>query len=70
MRNQRDIKLATTERQRKYLASEPNYHIKKCLAENLSAKEMKKPPQIIVYLWLSIQELSKKLMYEFCVAVM
>ena len=70
MRNQRDIKLATTERRRKYLVSEPNYHIKKCFAENLSAKEMKKIIIIIVYLWLSIQELSKILMYEFCVAVM
>ena len=70
MRKQKDIKLATTERRRKHLVSEPNYHIKKCFAENLSAKEMKKPPKIIVYLWLSIQELSKILMYEFCVAVM
>ena len=38
----RDIKLATTERRRNYLVSEPNYQITKCFTENLSAIEMKK----------------------------
>ena len=35
-------KLDTTERRRKYLVSEPNYHTTKILTENLLAIEMKK----------------------------
>ena len=38
----RDIKLATTERRRDYLVSEPNYHTAKFFKENLLAMEMKK----------------------------
>ena len=62
VRKHRDIKLVTTERRRNYLVSEPNYHTKKFLTENLLAIEMKiheiflnKP----VHLGLSILELSK-----------
>ena len=40
VRKYRDIKLATTERRRNYLVSEPNYHIKKLFTENLFAAEM------------------------------
>ena len=38
----RDIKLLTTERRRKYLVSEPNYHTTNFFTENLLAIEMKK----------------------------
>ena len=38
----RHIKLVTTERRRKYLISEPNYHIAKFFTENLLAIEIKK----------------------------
>ena len=37
-----EIKLAITEKRRKYLVLEPNYHTKKCFLEILLAKEMKK----------------------------
>ena len=40
VRKYRDIKLATTERRRNYLVSEPNYHITKLFTENLFAAEM------------------------------
>ena len=37
-----EIKLAITEKRRKYLVLEPNYHTKKNFLEILLAKEMKK----------------------------
>ena len=42
VRKDRNIKLATTERRRNYLVSEPNYHTTKFFTENLLATEMKK----------------------------
>ena len=42
VRKHRNIKLATTERRKNYLVSEPNYHTTKFLTENLLAIEMKK----------------------------
>ena len=42
VRKHRDIKLATTERRRNYLVSEPNYHTTKFFTEHLLAIEMKK----------------------------
>ena len=42
VRKQRDIKLATTDKRRNQLASEPNYHMTKSFPENLMAIEMKK----------------------------
>ena len=69
VKKHRNIKLATRERRKNYLVSEPNYHTTKFFTENLIAIEMKKNPQIFmnkpVYLGLSILELSKILMYEF-----
>ena len=68
VRKHRDIKLVTTERRTTYLESEPNYHTTKLFAEHLLAIEMKKTKMLInkpVHLGLSIQELSKILMYEF-----
>ena len=67
-RKHRDIKLVATERRRNCLVSEPNYHTRKFLTENLLATEMKKAEMLMnktVYLGLSILELSKILMYEF-----
>ena len=42
LRKHRDIKLATTERKRNYLVSEPNFHATKVFTENLLAIEIKK----------------------------
>ena len=42
VRKNRDIKLATTERRRNYLVSEPNNHTAKFFTGNLLATEMKK----------------------------
>ena len=42
VRKQRNIKLATTDKRRTKLVSEPNYHTAKRFSENLLATEMKK----------------------------
>ena len=42
VRRHRNIKLVTTERRRKNLVSEPNYHTTKCFTKNLLAIEIKK----------------------------
>ena len=42
VREHRDIILASTERRRKYLVSEPNDHTTKLITENSLAVEMKK----------------------------
>ena len=68
MRGHRDIKLATTERLRDYLMSEPNYHTAKFFPENLLAIERKKTEILMnksLYLGLSILELNKILTYKF-----
>ena len=68
MRNYREIKLATTQRRKNYLVSEPNYHTIKFFTENLSAIEMRKMQIIMhkaVYLESSILNLSKTITYEF-----
>ena len=67
VRKHRYINLATTERRKNYLVSEPNYQTAKLFSGNLLAIEMKKKKQkqkqIIMnkpfYLRLSILELSK-----------
>ena len=64
----RNIKLATTERRRYYLVSEPNYHTSKFFMENLLAIEIRKIQILMnkpVHLDLSILDLSKTAMYEF-----
>ena len=69
VRKHRDIKLVTTDKRRNQLVSEPNYHITKWFSENLLATEMKKTKIKMnkpVYLGLSILEISKTLVYEFC----
>ena len=68
VRNHRDIKLITTDKRRKRLVSEPNYHSHKKFSEYLMAIEMKKTRVKIakpLYLGMSILDISKKLMYEF-----
>ena len=66
--NYRAIKLVTTERRRKRLISEPNYHAQKKFSEHLMAIEMKKIKVKLtksIYLGLSILDISKTFMYEF-----
>ena len=42
VRNYRDIKLVTTDKRRRRLVSEPNYHTHKIFSEHLMAIETKK----------------------------
>ena len=68
VRKHRDIKVVTTERRRKYLVSELNYHTTRFSVKYLLVIEMKKTEILMnrpVCLVLSILELSKILMYEF-----
>ena len=68
-RKNRDINLVTTRRRRNYLVSEPNYHTTKFCIKYLLAIEIKKTEILMnkpVYVGLSIRELSKILMHEFC----
>ena len=68
VRKHRDIKLVTTDEKRNKLVSEPNYHTTKHFSENVSVIDMKKTKVImnkLVYLGMSILDISKTLMYEF-----
>ena len=68
IRKHRDIKLVTTDRKRSKLVSEPNYHTINLISEDLSIIEMKKTKvkmSKLIYLGLSILEISKILMYKF-----
>ena len=68
MRNNRNIKLAATERRRSCLKSQLNHHTTKFFTENVLAIEMRKTQILMnkpVYLGLSILDLSKSLMFEF-----
>ena len=68
VRNHRDIKLITTDKRRKRLVSEPNYHSHKKFSDHLMAIEMKKTRVKMtkpLYLGMSILDISKILMYEF-----
>ena len=69
VRKHRDIKLATTNKKRRnYLVPDPNYHTTKFFTENILAIETKTTEILmnkLVYLGLSILELSKILIYEF-----
>ena len=56
MRKHRDIKLATTERRRNHLVSEPNYHTTTNFTEHLLVTETKKSQILMnkhVYIALS-----------------
>ena len=68
VRKHRDIKLVKTDYMRNKLVSEPNYHTMKLISEILSIVEMKKVKvkmKKLIYLGLSISEISKIIMYEF-----
>ena len=68
VRKHRDITFETTDKRRIQLASEPYYHTTKWFSEDLLAIKMKKikvKMNKIVYLDLSILEISKTLMYKF-----
>ena len=70
VRKHRNIKVIATESRRNYLVSDPNYHTTTSFTENLLAIEMEKTQILMnnpVYLGLSILDLSKTVMYEFCV---
>ena len=62
MKKHRDIKLATTEKRRNYLVSEPNCHSARFFTKNLLTIEMRKTQTFInepVYLGLSLLELNE-----------
>ena len=68
VRNHRDTKIVTTNKQRNKLVSEPNYHAAKHISENLLIIEMKETEVKMNkprYLSLSILDISKTNMYEF-----
>ena len=69
VRNYRDIKLVTIDKQRKKLVSGPNYHTQKKISEHLMVTEMKKKTKVKmnkpIYIGMSILGISKTLIYEF-----
>ena len=68
IRNHRDIKLVTSDKRRKRLVSEPNYHSHKKFSVHLMAIEMKTTRVKMIkplYLGMSILDISKTLMCEF-----
>ena len=68
LRKHREIKLVTSNRKIKLLASEPNYHSCKCFSEHLMAIEMKKTKIKMnkpVYVGQAVLDISKTLTYEF-----
>ena len=65
VRDYRYMKL-TTNKRRKRLVSEPNYHTHKTFSEHLMATEMKKTKvKMTKPIYLGILDISKMLMYEF-----
>ena len=71
VRKHRDIKLATVDEKRNKLVSEPDYHTTKRFSEDLLAIEMKKKTKTkvkmnkLIYLGMSILDISKTIMYKF-----
>ena len=68
IRNHRDINLVTSGKQRSILASEPNYHLSKCISKDLMIMEMRNVEvkmNMPMYLGQAILDISKTLMYEF-----
>ena len=67
IRKHRDIKIVTTDKKRNKLVSEPNYHTRNYISEDLSIIEMNKTKVKMnkpMYLGLSILDISEILMYE------
>ena len=68
VRNRRDIKLVTSNKQRNKFSSEHNYHSTKYISKVLLVMEMKKTEAKInkpMYLGEAVLDISKTLMYEF-----
>ena len=68
VRKYREIKLETIDKRRNQLVSEPNYHTTKYFSEDLLPIEIKKikiKMNKLVYLGISILDISKTLMFEF-----
>ena len=68
VKNHRNIKLVTTDKQRNKFASEPNYHLTKYISEDLLVMEMKKTEVKMnkpIYLGQATLDISKTLMYKF-----
>ena len=68
VRNHRDIKLVTSDKRRKRLLWEPNYHSHKKFPDHLMRIEMKKTRIKMnkpLYLGASILDISKTVMYDF-----
>ena len=66
IRKHRDTEFVTTERRKNYLVSEPNYHTTKLFTKILLAENLLITMNKLVYLRLSILDVSKTVMYEFC----
>ena len=68
VRNHRDIRVVTTDKQRSILASEPKYHSTKYIAKDLLIMEMRRVEVRMnkpIYLGQAILDISKALMFEF-----
>ena len=65
VRNDRVIKLFTTNAKRRKPVSEPNFMTSKCFSKDLMAIEMRISLNKSVYLGQAIVDISKTLMYEF-----
>ena len=68
IRKHRDIKLVTANKKRSKLVSEPNYYTINYISEDLSIIEMNKTKvkmNKLIYLGLSILDITKILMYGF-----
>ena len=68
VKNHRDIKLVSTDKQRNKFALEPNYHSTKYISEDLTVMKMKKAEVKMnkpIYLGQAILDVSETLMYEF-----
>ena len=67
VRKHRDIKLATTDKRRNQLASEPDYHTRKYFSKLMAIeiKNTRVKMKKLIYLGMSILDISKTLMYEF-----
>ena len=67
VRNNRNIKLVTTNERKRNLVSKSNYHVVKHFSEDLIAIEIKKTKVVMnkpIYLGQAILDISKILMYE------
>ena len=68
VRNHRNTKIVTTNKQRSKFASEPNYHTTKYISKNLLIMEMRKTEVKMnrpIHLGQVILDISKICMYEF-----